>query len=269
MSSTDSVAVSLHSVSKKLRRYNCRDRWLRRDLLQLVFGKNRRDERLTVLDGIDLDIRTGEAVGIVGVNGSGKSTLLKVVAGIFSPTSGSVIRRGSVCCLLDLGAGFHDELTGRENIQINGAILGIPEKYLGLAIPEIEEFADLQGFLDTPIRYYSSGMKARLGFSIAMNADPDIFLIDEVLAVGDEGFREKCFRHLEGLVSRGATVIIVSHDAAALKRLCGRTIWLDGGRIRADGPSAQVCEEYSSHFGVFGGKDAEGSQDVDYEQSVA
>jgi ABC-type polysaccharide/polyol phosphate transport system ATPase subunit len=242
------LAVGLYGISKDFRRYGRRNRRLRRDAVNLILGKPRRDETWRVLDRIDLEVCSGETLAILGRNACGKSTLLKLIAGILQPTEGRVVTQGSVCTLLDVGTGFHEELTGRENIFINGAILGMPRRYLRMIVPEIEEFSGLDGFLDTPLKYYSSGMRARLGFAVAMSADPDIFLIDEVLAVGDEGFRRKCYVKLEETVSRGATLIIVSHDISAIQRLCARGVWIHDAAIRADGPIHQVCGQYMDYF---------------------
>ena len=244
----ETPALSLSGVCKDFRRYKCRDRWLRRDLVNLVCGRSREPEKWTVLHGIDLQIRRGETVGVLGRNGCGKSTLLRLMAGILQPTVGEVRRRGSVCALMDVGTGFHEDLTGRENVFINGTILGLSERYLASVLPDIEYFAELEGFMDTPIKYYSSGMRARLGFAVAMCAAPDIFLIDEVLAVGDEGFRRKCIKRLQSAVSEGITVVMVTHDTYAVRELCARGIWLQDGSIRMDGPIDRVCDEYLSFF---------------------
>jgi ABC-type polysaccharide/polyol phosphate transport system ATPase subunit len=242
------VAIGLYDVTKTFRRYDCRNRWLRRDVIDLLCRKRREVERWTVLDSINIEIETSETVAIMGRNGSGKSTLLKLMAGILRPSAGSVTRRGSMCTLMELGAGFHEDLTGRENVLINGTILGLSEKYLQFILPEIEYFAELEGFLDTPLKYYSMGMRARLGFAVAMSADPDVFLIDEVLAVGDEGFRQKCFGRLDELISRSKTIVIVSHDTDTMRRLASRGIWIESGVIRADGPIRQVCDRYMDYY---------------------
>ncbi|HUV06004.1 MAG TPA: ABC transporter ATP-binding protein [Armatimonadota bacterium] len=242
------AAISMHGVSKRFRAYDYGNRWLRRELIELMRGKRNPREWRTVLREINLEISQGETVAVLGCNGSGKSTLLKLMAGILQPTTGRVISRGSTGTLLDIGTGFHEDLTGRENVFVDGAILGLSERYLRAILPEIEGFAELEGFMDTPLRYYSSGMKARLGFAVAMSADPDIFLIDEILAVGDEGFRRKCFARLDELVSRGRTIVIVSHDIDAVRRLCTRGIWLHDGIAKADGPIHEVCDQYLSHY---------------------
>ena len=242
------VVIGLQNVSKRLRRYDCRNRWLRREILESLSRKRREIEWLTVLHEISFEIEKGESVGILGVNGSGKSTLLKLIAGIMTPSSGEVTRSGRTCSLLDVGTGFQEDLTGRENVFLNGSILGLSEKLLKYLMPAIEDYAEIEGFMDTPLRYYSSGMRARLGFAVAMSANPDIFLIDEVLSVGDEGFRRKCYSRLDTLVSGGTTVVIVSHDTQAVKRLCNRAIWLENGIIRADGQSSDICDEYVNSF---------------------
>jgi ABC-2 type transport system ATP-binding protein len=242
------IAVSLRGVTKRFRSYNQGHRWLRRELVEMVTRKSNRDDWWTVLHDINLEIKAGETVALFGRNGTGKSTLLKLMAGILQPTSGSVTHNGSVCAILDIGTGFHEDLTGRENVFVNGAILGLPESYLKTLLPEVEEFAELQGFMDTPLRYYSSGMRARLGFAVAMSADPEIFLIDEVLAVGDEGFRRKCTAKLDDMVARGRTIIIVSHDLEAVQRLCARGVWLHDGVVREDGPIHEVCRSYVEYY---------------------
>jgi len=242
------VAIGLYGVSKRFRAYDYGNRWLRRELIELVRRKRKSHDWRTVLREVNLEIGQGETIAILGCNGSGKSTLLKLMAGILQPTTGKVIRRGSTGTLLDIGTGFHEDLTGRENVFVDGAILGLSERYLRAILPEIEGFAELEGFMDTPLRYYSSGMRARLGFAVAMSANPEIFLIDEILAVGDEGFRRKCFARLDAMVSRGRTIVIVSHDIEAVRRLCTRGIWLHDGIIKADGPIHKVCEQYLSHY---------------------
>ena len=243
------AAIELHKVSKRFRAYSNRnDRWLRRELLAAFHQKDRTRDYWTVLENVNLEVHEGESVGLVGRNGTGKSTLLKLVAGILQPTSGRVTVNGSMCALLELGAGFSLDLTGKENVFLYGTILGLGEDYIRRVLPDILDFAELDGFMDTPLKYYSSGMRARLGFGVAMSADPEIFLIDEVLAVGDEGFRRKCYERLEGLVSRRKTIVMVSHDLDTIRRLCARVVWVDGGYIQADGPVARVVDAYEASF---------------------
>jgi lipopolysaccharide transport system ATP-binding protein len=201
-------------------------------------------EEFWALRDVNFSIYAGEAVGIIGENGSGKSTTLKLMSRILEPTSGSVSVRGKVSALLELGTGFHPDLTGQENIYLNGSLLGISRKEMARRYDAIVEFAELQEFIDTPIKHYSSGMVMRLGFAVAINVDPDILLTDEVLAVGDEAFQRKCLEHIAELRRRGVTIIFVSHALDAVRSLCSRAIWLDHGHVVADGPSGDVVDRY-------------------------
>ncbi|MBR0451470.1 MAG: ABC transporter ATP-binding protein [Oscillospiraceae bacterium] len=196
------------------------------------------------LDDITFSVRKGETVGIIGLNGAGKSTLLKIIAGILKPTKGAVTIKGSVSPLIELGAGFDSELTGRENIYLNGALLGYSKEFLNNVYDQIVEFSELGNFIDVPVKNYSSGMYARLGFSIATIVKPQILIIDEVLAVGDFLFQEKCEKKIDELMSGETTVIMVSHSIEQIKRICKRAIWLNNGRIAADGDVTEVCEQY-------------------------
>ena len=196
------------------------------------------------LRDVNFGIYAGEAIGIIGENGSGKSTTLKLISRILEPTSGSVSVKGKVSALLELGTGFHPELTGRENIFLNGSLLGIPRKEMVERYQAIVDFAELHEFIDTPIKHYSSGMVMRLGFAVAINVDPDILLTDEVLAVGDEAFQRKCLDHIAALRRRGVTIVFVSHALDAVRSLCQRAIWLDHGRVVADGPATEVIDQY-------------------------
>ena len=202
------------------------------------------NEQFWALKDVNFGIYQGEAVGIIGENGSGKSTTLKLISRILDPTSGSVSVRGKVSALLELGTGFHPELTGRENIFLNGSLLGIPRKEMAQRYEDIVDFAELQEFIDTPIKHYSSGMVMRLGFAVAINVDPDILLTDEVLAVGDEAFQRKCLDYIAALRKRGVTIIFVSHALDAVRGLCQRAIWLDHGKVVADGPAGEVIDQY-------------------------
>ena len=197
------------------------------------------------LDDVDFQIEPGEVVGIIGTNGAGKSTLLKALSRIIVPTRGSVAVRGSVAPLIEVGAGLIGDLTGRENIYLNGSILGIPKATLRKKFDEIVAFAELEAFIDTPIKRYSSGMAIRLAFSVATSADADILIVDEVLAVGDLAFQRKCFDRMENLIKRdGKTVLLVSHDIRQVERMCHRTLLMDHGRIILDGPSKDVCDQF-------------------------
>jgi ABC-type polysaccharide/polyol phosphate transport system ATPase subunit len=203
----------------------------------------RRTEVWAVRD-VSFSIEPGEAVGVIGRNGSGKTTLLRLIAGIFRPSSGRLQVGGSVASLLELGAGFHPDFTGRENVYMNGAIHGLKRKFVDAKMDEIVSFAELEGFIDVPVRTYSAGMYMRLGFSVAAHLDPDILLLDEVFAVGDEAFQRKCMGKILDLKARGRTLVFVSHSAPAVERLCERAILLSGGRLVADGPARESIVQY-------------------------
>lgn len=202
-------------------------------------------ERFKALDDVNFSIEEGEVVGIIGHNGAGKSTLLKHLANITKPTRGEVIVRGSIAPLIEVGAGVNPELTGRENIFLNGAILGIPKKVIQSKLDEIIDFSELEQFIDTPVKRYSSGMTVKLGFSIATSMDADILIIDEVLAVGDLAFQRKCFDRMEDLIKKqGKTVLLVSHNIRQVARMCTRAILLGHGAITRDGDPSNVCNEF-------------------------
>jgi ABC-type polysaccharide/polyol phosphate transport system ATPase subunit len=221
--------------------------------LVLSFGRTRRHAH-RALNGIDLSVGAGETVALIGRNGSGKSTLLSLIGRIYKKTAGVLEVRGRVSPLLELGAGFVWDLTGLENIYLNGAILGIPRKRLNQIVGDIIEFAELQEAIDTPIRTYSAGMQMRLGFSIATHAESEILLVDEVLAVGDEAFQEKCYTRIEQFQASGRTILFVSHDMNAVCRVAPRTVWLHNGDLRMDGPTEAVVERYlaAAHEGELG-----------------
>jgi ABC-type polysaccharide/polyol phosphate transport system ATPase subunit len=205
------------------------------------------NEEFWALRDVNFGIYAGEAVGIIGENGSGKSTTLKLISRILEPTSGGVSVKGKVSALLELGTGFHPELTGRENIFLNGSLLGIPRKEMQTRYESIVDFAELHEFIDTPIKHYSSGMVMRLGFAVAINVDPEILLTDEVLAVGDEAFQRKCLEQIAILRKRGVTIVYVSHALDSVRALCKRAIWLDHGRLVADGPAGEVIDKYLTY----------------------
>ena len=204
-------------------------------------------EELRALSQVNLEVRRGESVGIVGRNGAGKSTLMKVVARVLRPTEGSVDVRGLVAPLLELGAGFDPELTGRENVFLNGAILRRSRKEMERRLPDIIRFAELEHFVDAPLRTYSTGMFARLAFAVATDLDPEILLVDEALAVGDIEFQEKCELRIQEILGRGATLLFVSHSPQAVIKLCRRAIWLHEGRIVAEGPASEVVGAFVDH----------------------
>jgi ABC-type polysaccharide/polyol phosphate transport system ATPase subunit len=210
----------------------------------VLSGRKRKQQRIHALRGIDLEIHPGEAVALVGRNGSGKSTLLSLVGRIYLPSAGTLEVRGRVAPLLELGAGFHPELTGRENIELNGVILGLTRAQVADREADIIEFAELEQFIDAPLRTYSSGMEARLGFSVAVHTDAEILLVDEALAVGDEAFQEKCFERIERLKAEQRTILFVSHEMTDVTRVGTRAIWLEHGKIRMDADPATVVEQY-------------------------
>jgi len=214
-------------------------------LRRLTFRPTHQREAFKALDDINFHIEEGEVVGIIGHNGAGKSTLLKHLAHITKPTKGKVIVRGSVAPLIEVGAGVNPELTGRENIFLNGAILGIPKKIIKSKLDEIIEFSELEKFIDTPVKRYSSGMAVKLGFSIATSVDADILIVDEVLAVGDLAFQRKCFDRMEDLIKRqGKTVLLVSHNIRQVERMCNRVMLLNKGKIIQDGDSHATCDQF-------------------------
>lgn len=197
------------------------------------------------LDGIDLDICRGEVVGVIGKNGAGKSTLLKLAARVLQPTRGRIWVKGRVAPLLDISAGFHPELSGRDNVFLNGTLLGLTRKEIAAKFDRIVDFAGLWDFIDAPLRMYSSGMTARLGFSIATDVEPDVLLIDEILAVGDEQFQRKCLERIRSFRNRGTTILLVSHDMNTVRQLCDRVYWLDCGKIKLSGSPEQVIGRYA------------------------
>lgn len=201
-------------------------------------------EEFTALNHVSFEVRKGETLGLIGRNGAGKSTLLKVISGILKPTEGSVICHGNVVPMLELGSGFDMDLTGRENIFLNGAILGYSEEFLKEKYDEIAEFSELGKFLDIPIRNYSSGMLARLAFSIATVVNPEILIVDEILAVGDAAFQEKSRRRMMEMMSGGTTVLFVSHSLEQIRQMCSRVVWLDHGTVKMIGPIKEVCDAY-------------------------
>ncbi len=214
-----------------------------------LFGDIQAGERFEALRGVSFDVEAGKTLGIIGENGSGKSTLLKILAGISKPTAGEVVTRGRISALIELGAGFHPEISGRENIFINGVILGLTRKQIQERYAEIVRFAELEEFIDNPVKSYSSGMFMRLGFSIATNVNPDILLIDEVLAVGDASFVPKCLDKINEFRRHGKTIIFVSHDLATIERICDDVIWIKKGKIEMRGYPKRVTDAYLEYVG--------------------
>lgn len=206
--------------------------------------KNIKYRKFHALKDISFTIHEGEVIGVIGLNGAGKSTLLKVISGVLKPTSGSVEIIGKIAPLIELGAGFDPELTGRENIFLNGSLLGFTKKDLRDSVEEIIEFSELREFIDTPLKNYSSGMYARLGFSIAILYEPEILIIDEVLSVGDFHFQEKSMNKIHEMIKNNTTVLFVSHDINQIKEICSKVIWIDKGKIMKYGKTEIICEEY-------------------------
>jgi homopolymeric O-antigen transport system ATP-binding protein len=235
-------AIIVQNVSKKFRIY--RDR--KSNLKEAVTQRKRhtRYDEFQALKNVSLDIARGSTFGIVGHNGSGKSTMLKLLSNIHKPTSGRIEVRGRVSAMLELGAGFHPELSGRENIYLNGAILGLNRKRIDAAMDDIIEFSGLGDFIEAPVKVYSSGMYVRLGFSIAVNLDPEILIVDEIVAVGDEEFQRRCFDYMMKLRRSGVTIIVVTHSMALVEQLCDRAAWLDHGEIKAIGSPNEVIKGY-------------------------
>jgi lipopolysaccharide transport system ATP-binding protein len=252
------VCISAHGLGKRYRiRHEARPRYvtLRESLLDSVknlgarvlgrsTASSRSDEDFWALREVDLEIREGERVGIVGRNGAGKSTLLKILGRVTEPTTGKVAIRGRMSSLLEVGTGFHPELTGRENIFLNGGVLGMKRAETQRKLDEIVEFADIDRFLDTPVKWYSSGMYVRLAFAVAAHLDADILVVDEVLAVGDAQFQEKCLKKMEGAVTSGRTVIFVSHSMPAVRALCNRAMLLVDGMVKLEGAVEEVIDTY-------------------------
>ncbi len=201
------------------------------------------------LQGFNLRVNRGEAVGLIGSNGCGKSTALRLMAGIYSPTAGTVDTFGRLAAVIELGAGFHAELTGAENVELYAAVMGMSHKQLAMHREEIVEFSGIEGFMDMPIKYYSSGMQARLAFAVAVCAAPDILLLDEVLAVGDRTFQERCLARLRDFQAQGGTMVVVSHDLNMLRTFCSRAVWLDRGHVRLEGEIDRVLQAYTQEMG--------------------
>src|SRR6516165_2972641 len=239
-------AIELDQVTKIYRRYSGRQfATLKSALLQRSILRDLQpDETFPALADVSFAVPKGSTYGVIGRNGSGKSTALKLVAGITKPTSGTVDVKGRISALIELGAGFHPEISGRENVFINGIMLGLTRREIESRFDEIVDFAELREFIDAPVKTYSSGMYMRLGFAVAINVNPDVLLVDEVLAVGDEAFTHKCLDKFRDFRRRGKTILLVTHSLALVERLCDQAVWLDAGEKRADGDSKRVVDAY-------------------------
>ena len=241
------IAIDVDNVTRVYQKYSARHRFktFKSAIVKGDFFKSLRpDELVTALDSVNFKVEKGKTFGVIGENGSGKSTLLKVITGITKPTSGSVMVNGKVSALIELGAGFHPEISGRENVYINGIMLGLSKKEINAKFDEIVKFAELEEFIDAPVKTYSSGMHMRLGFSIAINVNPEILLIDEVLAVGDASFVPKCLDRIDDFRRRKKTILFVSHDLATVEKICDRVVWLKEGKIKTMGEPKRVVDAY-------------------------
>ena len=243
---TSSPVIQFRDVWKGFHRHT--GRLLLRSHIQNVFAARRQTEMFYALKGVSFQMERGECLAVVGANGAGKSTLLNLVAGLVPPERGSVSVDGRVAALLELGSGFHPDLTGAENVRLNAALLGIGRKRMESVYAEIVDFAELADFMEEPLRTYSSGMVMRLAFAVAVNVDPDVLLIDEVLAVGDSAFQAKCLGRILQFRQQGKSILCVSHSSGMVQRLCARAIWLDHGDLLLDGPIAEVCDAYEGRL---------------------
>lgn len=238
-------AIEVENLSKEFRVFH-RERSVKSAMMRLLVWQLPRQERFVALQDISFAIPQGQTVGVVGENGQGKSTLLALLARIYRPTRGRITVRGRVVSLLELGAGFQPDFTGYENIYLNGVIYGFTRRELEEKLASIAEFAGISEHLTQQVKHYSSGMKARLGFSIAVHVEPDVLLVDEVLAVGDARFQDRCFAKIEEFKRRGVTIFVVSHDRRAIARVCDRVLWIKDHRLHRDGPPHQVLADYEA-----------------------
>ncbi len=224
------------------------------DLFNPKKRKEKREQRekndFWALKHVSFDIKRGEVVGLVGTNGAGKSTMLKVVSGVYKPTEGSVHTHGNICPMIELGAGFDMDLNARENVFLNGSIMGYTKSFLEEKYQEIVDFAELQDFMEVPVRNFSSGMMARLAFSVATVVDPEILIVDEILSVGDAAFQAKSENKMLSMINGGTTVLYVSHSIESIRRLCNRVVWMDHGQVRMIGEANEVCDAYTESLGL-------------------
>jgi lipopolysaccharide transport system ATP-binding protein len=240
------IAIEARGVSKQFRRHHADRPWTLHEALSRGFRLIAPTERFWALRDVDLDVPRGGSLGLIGSNGAGKSTLLRLLARVGRPDTGSITVRGRIAALLDLGAGFHDNLTGRDNVMVTGVISGLSRSEVRRRFDEIVAFAELPESIDNPLRTYSSGMRLRLAFAVAMTIEPEILVVDEVLAVGDRHFQQKCVERITRLRTQGCSLVLCSHDLGLVGSLTDSIAWLHGGRVRHVGPAAQVVNEYSS-----------------------
>ena len=242
MSNNDEYAIIVEDVHKTFNVYLDKANTIKEKLL-FLFSRNRKEKR-EVLKGINLKIKKGESVALIGVNGGGKSTLLKLMTKIIYPNKGKITINGKLTSLLELGAGFHPDFSGRENIYFNASIFGLTKKEIDERLDDIIEFSELKDYIDNPVRTYSSGMYMRLAFSVAINVNADILLIDEILSVGDQHFQDKCYKKMKELTEQGKTMVFVTHSLQSVSQLCSRAVWLHEGKIKLDGNSNEVISAY-------------------------
>lgn len=242
---SDNSVIQVQNVTMRFRMNNDRILSLKEFVTKALRGKLEYNE-FTALEDVSFDVKKGETLGLIGRNGAGKSTMLKVISGILKPTEGSVSVTGNVVPMLELGSGFDFDLTGRENIFLNGSILGYSEDYLKSKYDEILAFSELGDFINIPIRNYSSGMLARLAFSVASMVEPEVLIVDEILSVGDAQFQEKSRQRMMELMGGGTTVLFVSHSLDQIREMCDRVVWLEKGRVRMIGPADEVCDGYAN-----------------------
>lgn len=240
------IAIDVNNITKSFKVFLDKGSQLKE---RLLFRKRSRYEERKVLRGISFQVRKGEAIGLIGHNGCGKSTTLKLLTRIMYPDSGTITMNGRVSSLIELGAGFHPDMSGRENIYTNAAIFGLTKHEIDARLDKIVEFSELEEFIDNPVRTYSSGMYMRLAFSVAINVDADILLIDEILAVGDANFQAKCFNKLREIKSKGTTIVIVSHSLGQIEQICDRSVWIHEGLIKAEGDPKEIDLEYLDFMG--------------------
>ena len=245
MENKKEVVISVKDVHKSFKVYFDKGTSLKEKLL---FWKRNRHEVRQVLKGISFDIHKGETVGLIGRNGCGKSTMLKMLTGIYWPNAGELDIKGRVSSLIELGAGFHPDMSGRDNIYTNASIFGLSKKEIDARLDDIITFSELEEFIDNPVRTYSSGMYMRLAFSVAINVDADVLLIDEILAVGDSNFQAKCFAKLRDLKAKGITIVIVTHDSGTIQSFCDRAIWIEDGHVQFDGESTKAIDKYLEYM---------------------
>ena len=236
-----SASILVEDVTKNFRLKHVRS--LKEMAARAARGKTAKVDEFVALSDVNLEIQEGETVGLLGFNGSGKSTLLKCISGVLTPDRGRVGVRGRLAGLIEVGAGFHPDLTGRENVFLNGAILGMSERQIRARFDEIVDFSEIEQFIDTEVKFYSSGMFLRLAFAVAVHTDPDVFLVDEILSVGDEPFQKKCLTRIRSLRDEGRTLVIVSHELDMVAKLCERAVMLEHGRVVADGAADQVVRQ--------------------------